>query len=180
MLTTITSLIARPGREAAVVQDFEDAFARAGADSHHLSTLLLQQLGGLNFLISQFADQGKLEEWRQSVAYRDMIRRFESDSLREICTLGEPIVRVTVPSEGSGPKWKIFASTWIIVYPLLLLFSSLLNALAPSLPLAARLAITSSALSIASIWLITPTTQALTRVWRLRNQQMQVDVAHSR
>lgn len=178
MLTTITSLIARPGKEAAVVQDFKDAFARAGADSHHLSTLLLQQVGGLNFLISQFEDQEKLEQWRASAPYRDMIRRFESDSLREICTLGEPIVRVTVPSEGSGPKWKIFASTWIIIYPLLLSLSSLLSMWIPGLPLAGRLAITSSALSIASIWLITPMVQGLTRIWRLRNQQMQVDVAH--
>jgi antibiotic biosynthesis monooxygenase (ABM) superfamily enzyme len=176
VLTTITTLISRHGHEAAVAEDFERAFALAGRQSHHLGTLLLQQHGGLNFLVSQFRDQDALDAWRASPPHHEMVAAFERDSLREICTIGEPIVRVTVPSDGSGPKWKIFISTWIIVYPLLLLLSFGLNALVPELSLPLRLAITSSALSIASIWVISPVTEAITRVWRLRDQQMRVEV----
>lgn len=176
MLTTITSLIARPGRETAVVEDFDRAFAEAGSGSHHLGTLLIQQRAGLNFLVSQFADANALERWQQSATHRDMVRAFERDSLRELCTIPDRVVRISVPSDSSGPKWKVFVSTWTIIYPLLLLISFLLDRLAPGLPSPGRLAISSAALSIASIWVLTPLTHAITRVWRLRNQQMQIEV----
>jgi antibiotic biosynthesis monooxygenase (ABM) superfamily enzyme len=176
MLTTVTSLISRHGHEQSVVEDFERAFAKAGQDSHHLGTLLIQQSGGLNFLISQFADQSELDKWMSSSTHQEMVRAFEQDSLRQLCVIGEPIVRVAVPSDGSGPKWKVFASTWVVVYPLLLLLSLTLDLVYPGLPLPVRLAVTSSVLSVASIWLINPVTHALTRVWRLRNQQMRIEV----
>jgi len=176
VLTTVTSLISRHGREEEVVRHFKRAFARAEGETHHLSTLLIQQLGGLNFLVSQFANEGELEKWQASPAHREMIRALEQDSLRELCKMGGPVVHVVVPGEGSGPKWKVFVSTWVVTYPLLLVMSLGLTALVPDLPLAARLAFTSVTLSIASIWIITPVAMAWTRTWRLNNQQMQVDV----
>ncbi|MBB3475739.1 antibiotic biosynthesis monooxygenase [Sphingomonas sp. BK345] len=176
MLTTVTTLISRHGHERAVVEDFERAFAEAGQNSHHLGTLLIQQDGGLNFLVSQFADEAEYDSWLASPAHKEMVRAFERDSLRELCVIGEPIVRVAVPSDGSGPKWKVFVSTWIVVYPMLLALSLTLDLLVPGLQLALRLAVTSSVLSVASLWVINPVTHALTRVWRLRNQQMRVEV----
>lgn len=176
MLTTVTSLISRGGREAAIAGDIEDAFFEAGQDSHHVATLLIQQGDGLSFLVSQFAGQEELVRWRASAAHRSMVAALERDSLRELCVIGDPIVRVTVPSDGSGPKWKVLASTWILTYPLLLALSALLDQVAPTLPWAMRLALTSGTVSIALIWAISPITRRLTRVWRLRNQQMRVDV----
>jgi antibiotic biosynthesis monooxygenase (ABM) superfamily enzyme len=176
MLTTVTSLISRGGRERDIARAFEEAFADGEKPTHHLATLLIQQCGGLNFLVSSFEDEKALDAWRHSERHQAMIAAFEQDSLRELCTLGEPIVRMTVPSDASGPKWKVLASTWIIIYPLLLVLSGLLGAVAPELPMALRLGITSLALSVASIWVINPLASSVTRVWRLHNQQMQVDV----
>jgi antibiotic biosynthesis monooxygenase (ABM) superfamily enzyme len=176
MLTTVTSLISRRGREKDIVRAFEEAFADGTEGTHHVTTLLIQQCGGLNFLVSSFEGEKELDAWRGSERHQAMITAFEQDSLRELCTLGEPIVRMTVPSDSSGPKWKVLASTWIITYPLLLMLSGILGVTAPELPMALRLGITSLALSVASIWLINPLASSVTRVWRLHNQQMQVDV----
>ncbi|WP_458098090.1 hypothetical protein [Roseomonas sp. WA12] len=178
MLTTVTSLISRGGREAAIIRDFESAFAEAGRDSHHLATLLLQQGDGLSFLVSQFTGEGDLRKWEASEAHQRMVSSFERDSLRELCIISDPIVRITVPSDASGPKWKVLASTWVLTYPLLLALSAVLDQVAPALPWAARLALTSGAVSIALLWIISPLTRGMTRAWRLRNQQMRVDVVH--
>ncbi|TPG59648.1 hypothetical protein EAH89_05255 [Roseomonas nepalensis] len=176
MLTTVTSLISRGGQEAAIAGDIERAFFEAGQEAHHVGTLLIQQGDGLSFLVSQFAGEEDLRRWRASPAHRRMVAALERDSLRELCVIGEPIVRMTVPSDGSGPKWKVLASTWVLTYPLLLALSALLDRVAPTLPWAIRLALTSGAVSVALIWAISPLTRRLTRVWRLRDQQMRVDV----
>jgi antibiotic biosynthesis monooxygenase (ABM) superfamily enzyme len=176
VLTTITSLIARGGHEAAVTRDFETAFVNGGRDTHHLGTMLIHQDGGLSFLVSQFADEAELHKWRSSSAHREMISSFERHSVRELCTFAEPVARISVPSDSSGPRWKVLVSTWVFIYPLLLLLSFLLELVSPGLPMAARLAITSLALSVTSIWVINPVTRSMTRVWRLRDQQMGVDI----
>jgi antibiotic biosynthesis monooxygenase (ABM) superfamily enzyme len=179
-LTTITALIARSGHEAAIAGDFEQAFTRAGDNSHHLAALLIQQQNGISFLVSQFRDHEQLAAWRASAAYRQMIADFERHSLRELCTIDEPVARIAVPSDDSGPKWKVFLSTWIVTYPMLLGISAVFSELAPGMPFAARLALTSIMVTIAIIWVISPVTRRLTRTWRLRNRQMRIDVIRYR
>ena len=181
LVMTVTSLIARSGCEKTVSQDFKEAFESAGDSSHHVSALLFQQENGLSFLISQFRSEDDLRRWRQTDDYRRMIAAFERHSLRELCTINKPVAQITVPNDASGPKWKVFASTWIVTYPLLLCLNGLLGSLAPDMSEHLRIATTSSLLSIAIIWFVAPMVHRVTRTWRLNNQEMRtniIDMSH--
>ena len=175
-LTTITTLVSRNGHERFVAEEFERTFGTERAATPHRSTLLIQQEGGLNFLISQFDSPEALQNWRESALHRRMIETFEAHSLRELCTIDRPVVRISVPSASSGPKWKSLVASWIVTFPLLLGLVQLLNLLMPQAPAPTRIAVTSIAMSVAITWLIAPFMQRLTRTWRLKNQQMKMMV----
>ncbi len=173
-LKTITILVPESGREKSVVESFDDIFATDTAEELHVGSLLIQQAGGLSFIVSEFADADQLERWRLSHERRQLMERFERKSLRELETIRVPFAKVSVPSNESGPKWKIAVSNWIVTYPALLVLNGLLYLITPTLPLPVRLAITSLALTCAVIWIIAPLTKRITRVWRLRDQHLQV------
>jgi antibiotic biosynthesis monooxygenase (ABM) superfamily enzyme len=173
-LTTITTLVSRSGQERFAAQEFERTFGAGRNDTQHLSTLLIQQEGGVCFLISQFASRDALQRWRESARYQRMIASFEAHSLRELCTIEEPAVRIAVPSAASGPKWKTLVASWIVTFPLLLGLVRLLDLLVPRAPMPARIAVTSIIMSAAITWLISPFMLRVTRTWRLRNQQMKI------
>lgn len=174
LLTTITTLVSRSGHERFVAEEFERTFGIDRDATHHLATLLIQQEGGISFLISQFADRDALQRWRASDRHQRMIDTFEAHSLRELCTIEQPVVRVSVPSAASGPKWKALAASWIVTFPLLLGLVRLLDLLLPRSPLLVRIALTSIVMSVAITWLISPAILRITRIWRLKNQQMKV------
>lgn len=176
MLTTITSLVSRGGHERFAAQEFERVFHDGGSSSHHLGSLLIQQENGVSFLISQFRDRRELEDWRASPERQRMIAGFEAHSLRELRTIDRPVARVTVPSHVSGPKWKIFVSSWIVTFPLILGFVEFFTRLLPGTPFALRIALTSIAISATITWLVSPMVLKATRIWRLRDQQMRIEI----
>ncbi len=179
VLTTITSLISRGGHESFVAREFERVFGGKPATSHHLTALLVQQENGVSFLISQFQSRRDLEDWRASPERRRMIEAFEVHSLRELCTIDQPVAHITVPSNASGPKWKLFVSSWIVTFPLLLVLVQFFSLLLPDAPLVLRIALTSIAISLAITWLISPLVLKVTRTWRLRHQQMRIEVVET-
>lgn len=174
LLTTVTTLVSRRGHERRIAEAFEQTFS--GASEHHLATLLIQQEGGLNFLISHFGDRSDLEAWRASPAHRQMIDAFEAHSLRELCTIDRPVVRITVPNAASGPKWKTLVASWVVTFPLLLTVVELLAFALPGVPFVGRIALTSIVISMLITWLISPFVLRATRTWRLRDQQMKIIV----
>jgi antibiotic biosynthesis monooxygenase (ABM) superfamily enzyme len=176
LLTTITTLVSRNGHERFAAEVFARTFAANREATHHLATLLIQQEGGLNFLISQFDGPEALRRWRESAMHRRMIEAFEAHSLRELCTIDQPAARIAVPSAASGPKWKSLVASWVVTFPLLLGLVRLLDLLMPHAPVTARIAVTSIVMSVAITWLIAPFMQRLTRTWRLKNQQMKIVV----
>ena len=176
LVTTVTSLISRSGHEASIARDFEEAFGGLSTVRPHLATLLIQQENGLNFLVSQFRNAEDLARWHASADHARMIAAFEQHSLRELCTLDRPVARIIVPSNDSGPKWKVLISTWSAIFPLLIALSWLLDRIVPGLPFVARLALTSFLMSLTIIWLVSPVVRRLTRTWRLSNQQMRIGV----
>lgn len=177
LVTTATSLISRSGHEASIARDFEEAFSGPDTVRPHLATLLIQQENGLNFLVSQFRSAEDLAHWHASADHARMIAAFEEHSLRELCTIDRRVARITVPSNDSGPKWKVLISTWIAIFPLLIMLSWLLDRIVPGLPFVARLALTSFLMSVTIIWLVSPIVRRLTRTWRLSHQQMRIGVA---
>jgi len=174
VLTTITTLISRRGHERHIAKVFEAILGPAGAPNHHLTTMLIQQEGGVSFLISHFANRRALEAWRASSQHQAMVEAFETHSVRELCTVEKPVVRVTVPSAASGPKWKALIASWIVTFPLLLTIVKLLAWLLPGVPLVGRVALTSILLSVLISWFISPFILRATRTWRLKDQQMKI------
>jgi antibiotic biosynthesis monooxygenase (ABM) superfamily enzyme len=175
VLTTVTTLIARRGREAAIERDFYDAHGRDGEPRYHLASTLIQQENGISFLVSQFRGADDLAFWRASPEYQRMIAAFEEHSLRELCTLSEPVVRVGVPGNESGPKWKVFVTTWAVVFPALLILDSLMDAL-PRLPPILDTMLSSAIVVATMVWIIFPALSSYTRAWRLGDQQMRISV----
>ena len=176
LVTTVTTLIAKAGQEGTIAREFTRAFAAGGGEPHHLATLLIQQEDGLSFLVSHFRDHGELAAWRASLERQRLISTFDSHSLRDLCTIVQPVAHIVVPSGGSGPKWKTLISTWIVTYPLLLAVIAMLGVLAPDLPVAVALGLVSATMSVTALWIISPVAGRLTRTWRLKGQQMRVEV----
>lgn len=176
LLTTITTLVSRGGQERFAAEEFERTFAGNREATQHLAALLIQQEGGLNFLISQFSGPEALRRWRGSAQHQRMIDAFEAHSLRELCTIEQPVVRIAVPSAASGPKWKSLIASWVVTFPLLLALVQILNLLMPSASMPVQVAATSIVMSVAITWIIAPFMGRLTRTWRLKDQQMKIVV----
>ena len=174
VVTTITTLIAKPGKEDKIQRDFETAVAAVsnGVNSHR--TILIQQEDGISFLVSAFANKETLQNWRNSKEYRSMIAGLDNHAIREISEIDGSTAHLIVPSDESGPKWKDFLVSWVVVYPLLLLMNFILDQLVPDLIDPIRLAVSSSILTTVLVWFISPVTRKLSRDWRLRHQQMKV------
>jgi antibiotic biosynthesis monooxygenase (ABM) superfamily enzyme len=176
LLTTVTSLVSRSGSEDAVAQTFEQTFRDATQSSHHLGTLLLQQEDGVSFLVSQFRNREALEAWRASGKHQQMIASFDAHSVRELEMIEARAARLHIPSNSSGPKWKVLASTWIVIFPILLALNVIYGQIGPELPRAMHLAVTSFVLAVIQIWFVSPLLQRMTRTWRLANEQMKIDM----
>ena len=176
LVTTITSLVSRRGHEKLVAREFERIFASDPASTHHLKALLIQQEDGVSFLISCFADRAGLRAWRQSDDHRSMERSFDAHSMRALRTVEQPVARILVPSDTSGPKWKGFLAGWLVSLPILILVVALLERLTPRLATLPSLAIISLVMSLTTTWLVAPILGPLTRTWRLQNQQIRIVV----
>ncbi|WP_442680750.1 hypothetical protein ACSBM8_06025 [Sphingomonas sp. ASY06-1R] len=175
-VAAITSLIVRGGQGDAIVQAFKSALRTPPAQRRHLMTLLLQQENGLSFVISLFRSKEDLQEWQAAAERQQMIRAFEDHSLRQLCTVHHRVAKLTVPSDESGPKWKVLLTTWLAMLPLLLLLNGTFLLILPDIWWPFRLVITSFLLSVSVIWFVSPVTRGMTRTWRLKNQQMRIDV----
>jgi uncharacterized protein len=170
---SITTLIPGRNSEGQIAEAFEHALGEGG-DSRHLATVLIEQEGGISFLVSVFPDDDAFRSWQRSPDRKAMVARFDALSLRQLCAASERAVRISVPSDASGPKWKLFASTWSAIFPILLVINITLAHLAPGMALAARLAVSSLLMSAAVVWVISPWVHRITRTWRLRGQQTRI------
>ena len=178
-LTTITTLVSRSGQERFVAEAFEQTFGEDREGTSHRAALLIQQEGGISFLLSRFSGRDALERWRASGRHQRMVDAFDAHSLRELCTIEQPVVRICVPSAASGPKWKTLVASWVVTFPLLLGLVRLLDRVLPWAPQLVRIALTSVVMSVAITWLTSPAILRLTRTWRLSNQQMKIVVVAS-
>ncbi|WP_420139639.1 hypothetical protein [Sphingomonas sp.] len=175
-VAAITSLIVRGGQGDAIVQAFKNALISQPAKRRHIMTLLLQQENGLSFVISLFRSREDLQQWQAAAERQQMIKAFEDHSLRQLCTIHHRVAKLTVPSDESGPKWKVLLTTWLSMLPLLLLLNGTFLLLVPDIPWPIRLIMTSFLLSISVIWFVSPFSRRITRTWRLKHQQMRIEV----
>lgn len=175
-LTTVTTLVSRGGQETHVAAAFARAFGERLDATHHRTVLLVQQENGISLLISQFRSEQELMRWRASAERAWLIEELDGHALRELCSLDRPVARIVVPSDASGPKWKVLLVTWAVSFPLLLAVVQLVEFFASDASLIVRVASTSILMSTAVTWVISPLALRWTRTWRLRDQQMRTGV----
>ncbi len=130
---------------------------------------MLQEPDGVNHLLYQFDTRAHLRAWEQSRQRADLIARgdelsVEQRQLGEGCEAGW----FAIPSKATVPKWKAFLTTWVAVYPTLLVISTVITqATGGRLPIPLQLAFSSLALTAALTWLIMPRLTRALRLWLL-------------
>ena len=167
--TVVTSRAIRAGHE----QDFEHWAAALGdlaeAAPGYRAAIRLGQTAGFQHLLFRFEDCVSAEAWHNSDAVRDHVAIADrwSTALHQIQS-GDRIA-FDLPSDASASKWKRFVTTWLTVFPVLLLVSLGVRTLLEDAPLPLQLLPSSLLLTATLQWIILPRLQRYTRFWLLQD-----------
>jgi uncharacterized protein len=141
----------------------------ATAARGHRGGLRLEQTGGLFHTLQRFTSHESLEAWRRSSDYARLMRegdRFSTPRIQEVA--GAPAV-ARLPSDGDGPKWKLFLMSWLGVLPLVLLFNGLIQLLPLQPPWYLRALLQSCFLVALMTWLVRPALARRLKPWAMRD-----------
>lgn len=165
-VTVVVTRVVRPGREADFDRWVAEFDAAVRKREGHLASVRLHDDQGLNHLVHLFDDQERLAAWERS-AQRDLliahgnelsdVRRTTADGLHSWFTV-----------TSTTRRWKSFVLTWLAVYPILLVLSSLIKWIAPGLPQPALLALSSCTLTALLTWVVLPWVGRHARPWLFR------------
>ncbi len=167
--TVVTSRAIRAGHE----QDFERWAAAlnalAEAAPGYRAAIRLGQTAGFQHLLFRFDDCASAEAWHDSDSVRAHVAIADrwSTALRQIQS-GDRIA-FELPSDASASKWKRFVTTWLTVFPVLLLVSLGVRTLLKDAPLPLQLLPSSLLLTATLQWIILPRLQRYTRFWLLQD-----------
>lgn len=90
-----------------------------------------------------------------------------STALRQI-DIGDGVA-FDLPSDASASKWKRFVTTWLTVFPVLLVVSLTVRSVLKEAPLPLQLVPSSLLLTATLQWVILPRLQRYTRFWLLQD-----------
>lgn len=167
-VTVVVTRVVRPGHEDEFMA-WADDVDRAAADfDGYRAGVRLHDEQGVNHLIYQFDSSAHLRAWERSSQRRDLLRRGDRISDERRSTAGGRDAWFTVPGGTAAPRWKTFLTSWVAVYPTLLIISTALATVAPGLPRAAALAVSSATLTAVLTWIIQPRLTRTARRWLLR------------
>jgi len=167
--TIVTSRAIRAGHE----EDFErwvvelNRLARSAPG--YRTAIRLGQTAGFQHLLFRFDDRAAAEAWledgqvRAHVAIADGFSR----ALRQI-DVGDGVT-FELPSDASASKWKRFVTTWLTVFPVLLVISLVVRTALKDAPLPLQLLPSSLLLTATLQWIILPRLQRYTRFWLLQD-----------
>lgn len=167
--TFIASHVVRPGHLEpfrAWAAEFDQAAARAAG---HAGGVRLEQAGGFHHLIHRFAAPDDLERWLASPAYEQLRDAGEDHAVARTQHKAGDLVGFDLPSEASVPKWKAWLVTWLSVLPVILLVSSAIRWVLPTLPPLAQAALSSLILTATLTWIILPRVNRSSRFWQIQN-----------
>jgi antibiotic biosynthesis monooxygenase (ABM) superfamily enzyme len=168
--TVVTSRAIRAGHE----EDFERwAAALQGLALEargYRAAIRLGQTAGFQHLLFRFDDRASAEAWHDSSAIRSHVAIADgwSTALRQIQS-GDRIA-FELPSDASASKWKRFVTTWLTVFPVLLVISLVVRTLLKEAPLPLQLLPSSLLLTATLQWIILPRLQRYTRFWLLQDR----------
>ncbi len=168
-VTIVTSRAIRAGHE----EDFERWVAElnrlARAAPGYRAAIRLGQTAGFHHLIFRFDDQRTAEAWQTDAALRAHVAVADgySTALRQDKP-GNAVV-FELPSDASASKWKRFVTTWMAVFPILLVVSWVVRVALHDAPLPLQLLPSSLILTATLQWIILPRLQRYTRFWLLQD-----------
>ena len=167
--TIVTSRALRAGHEAEFERWIDELNRLARAAPGYRAAIRLSQTAGFHHLLFRFDDQRAAGAWqadRTLVAHVAVADGF-STALRQIET-GDGVA-FALPSDASARKWKRFITTWLSVFPVLLVVSFCVRLVLKDAPLPLQLLPSSLILTATLQWIILPRLQRYTRFWLLQD-----------
>jgi uncharacterized protein len=170
-VTVVVTRVVRPGKERAFAAWADEVDAAAAEFPGHLGGVRLHDEQGLNQLVYRFDTPEHLSDWENSSRRQELIRRGDELSEQQRTTERDHIAWFTVPGADTSPRWKTFLITWLSVFPLLLVLSTVFRLLLPGLPQPLMLLVNSLLLTAFLTWVLMPRLKRWTRPWLLRGAE---------
>lgn len=167
--TIVTSRAIRAGHEEEFERWVEELNRLARSAPGYRAAIRLGQTAGFQHLIFRFDNRAAAETWHDDPRMRGHVAvadRF-STSLRQI-EVGDGVA-FDLPSDASASKWKRFVTTWLTVFPVLLVVSLIVRTALKTAPLPLQLLPSSLLLTATLQWIILPRLQRYTRFWLLQD-----------
>ncbi|WP_375273260.1 hypothetical protein [Sphingomonas sp.] len=129
----------------------------------------LGQTNALRDLLLPFASREDLERFRAGETYQLLERRARDLTIGVDQVTDGREVDIELPSDASAARWKRFLVIWLSVLPVLLVVSTGVRALLPTLPAPVQIIVSSLCLTALLQWVILPRVQRAARAWMLED-----------
>ncbi|MGA8117394.1 MAG: hypothetical protein WCA46_27475 [Actinocatenispora sp.] len=167
-VTVTVTRVVRPGKEREFARWADEVDSAAARFDGHLGGIRLHDAQGVNHLVYRFDSAANLHAWEESTVRSELIEQGDRVSDPRRSTVSGLDNWFHVPGPTAAQRWKTFLLTWVAAYPILLLISTGLGAVAPWLPRPVALAVTSGTLTALLTWVVLPRLTRQARPWLLR------------
>ncbi|UYY77043.1 antibiotic biosynthesis monooxygenase [Sphingomonas sp. R1] len=168
--TVVTSRAIRAGHEQEFEAWVETLQRLARTAPGYRAAIRLGQTAGFQHLLFRFDDQARADAWHDSPAVRAHVAIADGWSTARRQIQSGDRIAFDLPSDASASKWKRFITTWLAVFPVLLVFSAATRTLLHQAPLPLQLLPSSLLLTATLQWIILPRLQRYTRFWLLQDR----------
>lgn len=168
--TIVTSRAIRAGHEADFARWAEELNRLACAAPGYRAAIRLGQTAGFQHLVYRFDDRDTAEAWRREEDVRAHVAVADRFSTALTQEAAGNVVAFELPSDASASKWKRFVTTWLTVFPVLLIVSLMVRTALKDVPLPLQLLPSSLLLTATLQWIILPRLQRHTRFWLLQDR----------
>lgn len=172
--TIITSRAIRAGHEDDFDHWVEELGRLARAAPGYRAEIRLGQTAGFQHLLFRFDDRHAAETWQADERFRAHVMVADGFSTGLIQTEAGDGAGFELPSDASASKWKRFVTTWLTVFPVLLVISLSVRTALQDAPLPLQLLPSSLLLTATLQWIILPRLQRHARFWLLQNSAGQL------
>lgn len=141
----------------------QSALSAAG----HVASIRLEQGGGLFHLVHQFDSPAARDAWTASSGFDRLQNEAAAFPVERRQAVDGRLARLIVPSESAASRSRTFIATWIAVFPVLLVLSTVVRAVAGDSPQPIQLLFSSLMLTGLLQFVIMPRVQRIVRPWAL-------------
>ena len=166
--TLVISRAVKPGKVEEFGRWMDDVCAAANAADGCAGIVRLGQTDALQHLLLRFASSESLDRFRSGERYRTLEVRDDELTVGIAQVARGRDVDVELPSDASASPWKRFIVTWASVLPVLLVVSTVIRTLMPTVPPPLQIIISSLLLTSLLQWVILPRVQRAARAWMLK------------